>query len=86
MYKRNLLLPAAMLTVAGCVAANGGRYEIGNVPPEVADRAAPGQDLSTTRLLAEDNCYWYMHNGPVESTLVPLRTRGGLPICLKSPS
>lgn len=53
----------------------------GAVPEAVTLLAAPGQDLSTARLLAEDGCYWYMHDGPVEQTLLPLRTSEGRPIC-----
>ncbi|MBO9467201.1 hypothetical protein J7443_18305 [Tropicibacter sp. R15_0] len=50
---------------------------------EVAALAAPSQDLSTARLREEDNCYWYLHAGPVETTLLPLRTNGGNPICVE---
>lgn len=55
-----------------------------NMPKAVLDLAGPGQDLSTARLLPEDGCYWYEHRGPVESTLLPLRTAGGKPICTAS--
>ncbi|MGS4943941.1 hypothetical protein ACVDG3_00550 [Meridianimarinicoccus sp. RP-17] len=43
--------------------------------------AAPYQDLQSVRLLPEDGCYWYRHVGPVETTLLPLRTATGQPIC-----
>lgn len=52
-------------------------------PEQVAAMAAPDQDLETAFLRPEDNCYWYMHSGPVETTRLPLRTVGGNPICLK---
>jgi hypothetical protein len=48
--------------------------------------AAPDQDIATARLLPEDNCYWYEHNGPVEVTLLPLRTAAGNPICVAKKS
>ena len=74
-----------MLFAAGCTApmtdtrasANGG----GNLPEAVLNLAGPGQDLTTARLRPEDGCYWYEHSGPVETTLVPLRSAGGNRIC-----
>lgn len=83
MRKQGLQLVATTLLVAGCSvpAAETDRYEIGNVPEQVVAIAAPGQDLSSARLVPEDGCYWYTHEGPVETTLVPLRTVGGRPIC-----
>lgn len=87
MQKRTGLIIAAIPLLAGCAVPAmepaTSRYDVGNVPEQVASLAAPGQDLSTARLVAEDNCYWYVHNGPVETTLVPLRAAGGNPICLQ---
>lgn len=54
----------------------------GALPEAIQSIAAPFQDLSTARLLPEDRCYWYLHTGPVETTLLPLRTMDGRPICL----
>jgi len=51
------------------------------LPEAVVAMAATGQDLQSARLLPEDGCYWYLHNGPVEATLLPLRTPRGNPIC-----
>lgn len=51
------------------------------VPDAVIALAAPGQDLQTVRLRLEDGCYWYLHAGPVETTLLPLRTVDGRRIC-----
>ena len=48
--------------------------------------AAPGQNAMTARVLPEDNCYWYEHRGPVETTLLPLRTPAGNPICTQPKS
>lgn len=77
--------------VAGCTASVDGTGgadsgQAGNIPDAVAAMAAPGQNLSTARFLPEDGCYWYRHAGPVETTLLPLRTTDGRPICARSPS
>ncbi|WP_299149359.1 hypothetical protein [uncultured Tateyamaria sp.] len=74
------------LTGAACTDLPGtatGGY-IGQLPEGVVDIAAPGQNLNQVRLLPEDGCYWYLHKGPVESTLLPLRTTTGAPICTKA--
>lgn len=55
------------------------------LPQEVRDIAAPFQDLDTAVLLEQDNCYWYEHRGPVETTLLPLRTTRGNTICVAAP-
>lgn len=54
------------------------------VPETVIQIAAPYQDLTTARLRPEDGCYWYLYAGPVETTLLPLRTTEGRPICTAS--
>lgn len=76
-----LFLP---LLVAGCMATGQGGSAPDELPPlpeQVVAVAAPWQDLSTARLMPEDGCYWYQHVGPVETTLLPLRTPEGRPIC-----
>ena len=84
MQKRNALVIAALLILAGCAVptldGDAPNY-MGSVPEVVAAIAAPGQDLTSARLLPDDGCYWYEHRGPVETTLVPLRSEGGNPIC-----
>lgn len=78
-------LAAAMcFVVAGCTVQNpdGTVSVAGAVPPQVAEAAAPNQDLSFVEL-RDDNCYWYRHRGPVETTMLPLRTRTGRPICVQ---
>ena len=59
--------------------STGGTY--GPVPEEVRALAASYQDVNTARILPEDGCYWYEHSGPVETTLLPLLTAEGRPIC-----
>lgn len=51
------------------------------LPANLRDLAAPFQNLDQVRLQADDNCYWYLHRGPVETTLLPLRDRAGRVIC-----
>jgi len=68
--------------LSGCTAVVGTEdTEPGIIPEQVAALAAPYQDVSTARLLPRDGCYWYLHQGPVETTLLPLRTIDGRPIC-----
>lgn len=45
----------------------------------------PGQDLRNV-VLQDDNCYWYLHSGPVEDTYIPLLTAEGRGICTQAPS
>lgn len=87
MRKTTPLILAALTVAAGCTATGEPSARpgtVGNLPEAVVNLAAPNQDLSTARRLAEDGCYWYEHSGPVETTLVPLRAVGGRPICTKS--
>ncbi|MGR3436197.1 MAG: hypothetical protein ACU0CO_15110 [Shimia sp.] len=47
--------------------------------------AAPYQNLDEVVFRREDSCYWYWHDGPVERTLLPLRTPSGALICQRAP-
>lgn len=76
----------AVLTVAACAAptkqtADGSPGFIEELPEQVALLAAPYQNLREVILKPEDGCYWYRHVGPVETTMLPLRTAEGRPIC-----
>jgi len=53
------------------------------VPASVLAAAAPNQNLGSVRLRPEDGCFWYLHNGPVEETLLPLRSRTGSRFCVQ---
>lgn len=76
---------AALLFLGACTASQTGvQPRTGPIPQAAVDLAAPGQDLSTARLVPEDGCFWYLHAGPVETTLIPLRTSAGRPICTAS--
>ncbi len=56
---------------------------IEELPAVVAAIAAPHQNLDAVRLRPEDGCYWYQYHGPVETTMLPLRTIEGRPICTR---
>ncbi|MXQ08624.1 hypothetical protein GQ651_12280 [Alphaproteobacteria bacterium GH1-50] len=68
--------------LAGC-ATTGGRDGdfFRELPEGMAELAAPNQDLTRVTLLEEDNCFWYEHDGPVETTLLPLRSKRGRHLC-----
>lgn len=80
---RKFIIGSAFLAIlSGCTAVVRSEDTDPNIIPEqVAALAAPYQDVSTARLLPRDGCYWYLHEGPVETTLLPLRTVDGRPIC-----
>ncbi|MEQ9178017.1 MAG: hypothetical protein RIF44_04705 [Nitratireductor sp.] len=85
MLQKYAVIIVATLALAGCAVPpneDNDPFRIGNIPESVAALAAPDQDLNTARLRPEDDCYWYEHNGPVENTLVPLRSADGNPICV----
>lgn len=89
MTNRVAISAAAALLLAACDAPVDAGRESGGasraVPDAVRELAAPHQDLSTARVREEDGCYWYRHVGPVETTLLPLRTADGRPICARPP-
>lgn len=83
-------LPFALLMLGACdvvsvsTSSTDPRF-IEELPEAVIAVAAPFQNLDAVVLLPEDNCYWYNHTGPVETTLLPLRTTQGRPICAARP-
>lgn len=73
----------AVLALSGCsMVANDVADTPPAIPEEVVAIAAPYQNIMTARLMPEDNCYWYEHAGPVETTLIPLLSTRGRPICV----
>lgn len=76
---------SALLALGACtVPANQVDKSTGfikELPESVALIAAPYQNLREVVLKPEDGCYWYRHVGPVETTMLPLRTKEGRPIC-----
>ncbi len=85
MKRKSVIIFGMLALLGGCTAVgeSGGGVtgQPGVIPEQVVALAAPYQDLSTARVLPEDGCYWYRHEGPVETTLLPLRTIDGRPIC-----
>lgn len=82
-----LLLPS-LLALGACAVPAGGTAESETaiskgVMTQLSAMAAPYQDLQSVRLRPEDGCYWYRHVGPVETTMLPLRTVDGRPICIQ---
>lgn len=75
--------PVASVMLLGACSTdmNVASQEPETVPEAVIALAAPDQNIQTARLRPEDGCYWYEHSGPVETTLVPLRSPAGNPIC-----
>ncbi|WP_265502506.1 MULTISPECIES: hypothetical protein [Paracoccus] len=85
MKKRTAVIALTLFVLAGCTAqTTGTAVEEASpypIPNEVVAIAGPNQDLTTARLDPADDCYWYYHVGPVETTLVPLRAANGNHIC-----
>jgi hypothetical protein len=80
--RKFIVASTSLAILSGCTAVVGsGDKDPDIIPEQVAALAAPYQDVSTARLLPRDGCYWYLHEGPVETTLLPLRTIDGRPIC-----
>lgn len=79
-----LVALGAGLVLSGCTEPTGGTGSSGFlavVPEEVVALAGPNQNLGAVQFNQEDGCYWYLHEGPVEATMLPLRTAAGNPIC-----
>ncbi|SFJ05463.1 hypothetical protein [Celeribacter neptunius] len=74
----------ALTMLAGCAEPMGRTTEDGfltKLPEGLAEIVAPHQDLTAVMVNPDDGCYWYEHDGPVETTLLPLRALDGRPIC-----
>jgi hypothetical protein len=83
---KTLFLLASLLALGACAVpvADTADPDTGlsaEVMTQLSAMAAPYQDLQSVRLRPEDGCYWYRHVGPVETTMLPLRTADGRPIC-----
>lgn len=91
MKVRKYLFSSSLLLLGACSAAVTTPTD-GQMPPpfeelpeSVAAIAASYQNLDAVRLLP-DGCYWYSRTGPVETTMLPLRTDTGNPICIRAPT
>ena len=80
-----LSLALSLSALAGCTVAAIAPEPAGPTQDAVLEQirmmAAPDQNLDTIEFRAEDGCYWYWYDGPVERTRLPVRTPGGAPIC-----
>ena len=68
MYTRSaifILLGVALGACSETISNSQGSGALPPVPEQIVALAASNQDLATARLRPEDNCYWYMHSGPV---------------------
>ncbi len=88
---KTIMLFAGMLALGACAGPfDGGTGPEPTLSEDVRTQlramAAPYQDLQSVRLRPEDGCYWYRHVGPVETTMLPLRTVEGRPICAQFPA
>ncbi|MES2667827.1 MAG: hypothetical protein V4712_17200 [Pseudomonadota bacterium] len=86
---RPLLLSIAFLALGACAVPVGQKVDkttgfLTELPEGVAQIAAPYQNLQEVLLKPEDGCYWYRHTGPVETTMLPLRSVRGRPICINA--
>ena len=81
-----VILIAGVLALTGCTTTPtldaDGAYR--DLPEPLLALAAPYQNLNKVRLDQNDNCFWYLHDGPVERTWLPLRTVNGNAICQAS--
>lgn len=86
---RPVLVAVALLALGACTVPIDQGIDkstafLKELPEGVALIAAPYQNLEEVILKPEDGCYWYRHVGPVETTLLPLRTVEGRPICTQA--
>lgn len=84
---RTSLLPMSLCiaVLAACTPVSDQSAVPGSqLPEDVLAIVGPGQDLASARLVPETGCYVYEHRNPVETTLLPLRTAEGNPICLQA--
>lgn len=71
---------AGLALLSGCVTPTP-EGETEQLSAQVLALAAPGQDTNRVRL-ESDGCYWYLYEGPVETTYLPLLTRDDRMICV----
>ncbi|QEE34630.1 hypothetical protein FTO60_02245 [Octadecabacter sp. SW4] len=88
MFNRNTALLTLLPLLGACTVGLAGSEDQDTaptppVPEQVVAVAAPNQDVMAAYLRPEDNCYWYLHAGPVETTPLPLKTTDGRAICIR---
>lgn len=80
---KNLAIGAVILLgVSACAQSNiQDDGFLREVPDAIVAQAGPNQNLARVALLETDGCLWYEHVGPVETTLLPLLSKGGRHMC-----
>ncbi|SMH48653.1 hypothetical protein [Maritimibacter sp. HL-12] len=90
MRKPVWLFGGVALFLAACEGTGGSGGPSGafiqELPEGVLAIAAPYQDLAAVKIDPADGCYVYRHEGPVETTFLPLRAKNGRPICSAGPA
>ena len=91
MKKSVVIVGLAAMTLAACepyetTGAAQTTMTVARVPAGVLEIADPSQDLSNVQIDRETGCYVYVYKGIVETTLLPLRTKDGNPICARKQS
>ncbi|MGB1216020.1 MAG: hypothetical protein ACPG4X_21840 [Pikeienuella sp.] len=84
--KRYFSLLSVPFVLSACTMTEGPLTEAGyirDLPEQVIALVAPWQDLTMVLLSPDDSCYWYRHQGPVEATMIPLRSVSGGKICVQ---
>lgn len=87
MNLRTMMIPAGLVFLGAC--ATEVVEPVAAPIPSRAEQmfatavamAGPNQNAQTARLRADDNCFWYRYDGPVETTELPLLTATGRHIC-----
>lgn len=87
--RRSAVSAISLLVLSACTVPGGGISDersgfLQELPEGVLAIAAPYQNLGAVVLRPEDGCYWYEHAGPVETTMLPLRSLQGRPICTET--
>ncbi|MEM9318557.1 MAG: hypothetical protein AAGA70_06080 [Pseudomonadota bacterium] len=72
---------AAVIPLSACVPTTP-EGETALLSEEVRAVVRPGQDISSVRVQT-DGCYWWLYEGVVEDTYIPLETRDGRMICTR---
>ncbi len=84
---KHVFVAAGLMALSACAVPMTQTTQDGfmkEVPENIVALAGPNQDLTAVQLNPEDGCFWYRHVGPVETTMLPLRTAAGNPICAQA--
>lgn len=68
--------------LAGCANTGITPTTRADVPQAVWEHIPANTPVDSIRQGSQDGCYWYMHHGPLESILIPVRDDESVPVCL----